>query len=57
MAAIGSCWSTFAVRTSAGMSLPIICATTGRPVVFVVMSSRIRRSGVDEALTRKYSVQ
>ncbi len=57
MAATGSVCSTFAVRTSAGMSLPISWATTGRPVVFPVMAARIRFSGVESAWTRKYSVQ
>ena len=57
MAATGSVCSTRAVRTSAEMSLPIICATTGRPVVLRVIASTIFRSGVESAWTRKYSVQ
>ena len=57
MAATGSCWSAFAVRTSDGTSLPISCATTGRPVVFWTIESTIHFSGVESAWTRKYSVQ
>ena len=57
MAATGSCWSAFAVRTSDGTSLPISCATTGRPVVFRTIESTIHFSGVESPWTRKYSVQ
>jgi hypothetical protein len=57
IAATGSCWRNFAVRTSDGMSLPIIWAITGRPVVFFTMSSTIHFSGVEVEWTRRYSVQ
>ena len=43
-AAIGYCCSSRAVRTSAGMSLPIICAMTGRSVGFPVIDFRIHFS-------------
>ena len=40
-----------------GTSLPISCATTGRPVVFWTIESTIHFSGVESPWTRKYSVQ
>ena len=40
-AATGYCCNSRAVRTSDGMSLPIICAMTGRPVGFSVMDLRM----------------
>ena len=45
VAVAGGDSSSLALRTSAGMSLPIICAITGRPVGLLVMESRIHFSG------------
>ena len=45
------------MRINEGMSLPIICAITGRPVVLLVMSLTIHFSGVEVEWTRRYSVQ
>ena len=38
-------------------SLPISCATTGRPVVFRTIESTIHFSGVESPWTRNYSGQ
>jgi hypothetical protein len=56
MPATGCSNSSFAVRTRASISWPIIWAKIGRPVGFSSMERRIHAFGRDSGWTRKYSV-
>src|ERR1043166_429923 len=54
---MGYCCNSRAVRTSEGISFPIIWAIAGFPVGLSVMERRMFLSRVEVAWTRKYSVK